>query len=108
MDGGQQAEGISRMKPLVRVGEVDLEESADEADLGDPNPEFVAEYTVATELSAKRGRGAAAGFTADVWTTVQGEFLLWTWRVALSKPAAGIGRSSGEPVTQAQLQVPRP
>ena len=39
--GGQQAKGLMR-KPLVRVGDVDLEESAGETDMCNPIPDIAA------------------------------------------------------------------
>ena len=60
--GGQQAEG----KALLKVGEVDVEESADEADLADLNPEFVAAQDVATEFPSNHDEESATALSADV------------------------------------------
>ena len=51
---------------------VDLAESADEDDLADLEPEFVAVFGVATECPSKHYQGSATVLSADVWKSVEG------------------------------------
>ena len=110
--GGQQVEGLFTIKPLVRVGDVDWEEPADEKYLGDPNPVFDAGYNVATEFPSKHDQEAATVVSADVWKEVEGELeplsaldLLARDQQVCRERMVG---AMGEPVSRAQPQAPCP